>query len=61
MAVEWNIFIFAELDLPLVKLMFLAPDIVSHWEAALPRTRNRKRTQRKTWEVLDWQVDLLKQ
>ena len=54
MAVEWNIFIFAELDLPLVKLMFLAPDIVSHWEAALPRTRNRKRTQRKTWEVLDW-------
>ena len=54
LAVEWNIFIFAELDLPLVKLMFLAPDIVSHWEAALPRTRNRKRTQRKTWEVLDW-------
>ena len=54
MAVEWNIFIFAELDLPLVKLMFLAPDIVSHWEAALPRTRSRNRTQRKTWEVLDW-------
>ena len=45
--------------------MFLAPDIVSHWEAsaedgifigeaALPRTRSRNRTQRKTWEVLDW-------
>ena len=65
LAVEWNIFTFAELDLPLVKLMFLAPDIVSHREesaedaifiggAALPRTRSRNRTQRKTWEVLDW-------